>query len=287
MEEVGETMEGWTEIDKDEFFAFAIKSTKDKASVSDYGKIAVRYRYQGPQDSRNRDFCSKVLQLGLVFRKEDINNMSITNANKEFGVYDIFRYKGSYNCRHRWQEVFYKRDEKVSDQKRPTAISDRILDGTTYNLPVIQKNGVADREIFAAYEELDEKQILVGPLMKANKLIKRVDDMGEYFVYFDADTIEKLAYKFMEQKLIDRVNIEHDSSDMVDDAFLVESWIVKDPKNDKSAFYGYEPKKGDWYGMYKIKDKAIWDEYIKTGKVKGFSVEGYFNDKIISHGRNA
>ncbi len=286
MEEVGETMEGWTEIDKDEFFAFAIKSTKDKASVSDYGKIAVRYRYKGPQDSRNRDFCSKVLRLGLVFRKEDINNMSITNANKEFGVYDIFRYKGSYNCRHRWQEVFYKRDEKVSDQKRPTAISDRILDGTTYNLPVIQKNGVADREIFAAYEDLDEKQILVGPLMKANKLIKRVDEDGEYFVYFDADTIEKLAYKFMEEKLIDRVNIEHDSSDMVNDAFLVESWIVKDPKNDKSAFYGYEPKKGDWYGMYKIKDKAIWDEYIRTGKVKGFSVEGYFNDKIISHGRN-
>ena len=74
----------------------------------------------------------------------------------------------------------------------------------------------------------------------------------------------------------------------LDDVFLVESWIVKDPKNDKSSFYGYEPKKGDWYGMYKIKDTTqFWDEYIKTGKVKGFSVEGYFNDKIISHGRNA
>ena len=31
------------------------------------------------------------------------------------------------------KKYLYKRDEKVSDQKRPTAISDRILDGTTYN----------------------------------------------------------------------------------------------------------------------------------------------------------
>ena len=148
---------------------------------------------------------------------------------------------------------------------------------------IVDKDGVVDKVNFAAYEELDEKQILVGPLMKANKLIKRVDEEGEYFVYFDADSIEKIAYKFMEEKLIDRVNIEHDSSDMISDAFLVESWIVKDPKNDKSAFYGYEPKKGDWYGMYKIKNDEVWDEYIRTGKVKGFSVEGYFNDKIITN----
>ena len=70
--------------------------------------------------------------------------------------------------------------------------------------------------IFAAYEELDEKQILVGPLMKANKLIKRVDDMKENILFtLMQTTIEKLAYRFMEEKLIDRVNIEHDSSDMV------------------------------------------------------------------------
>jgi hypothetical protein len=33
--------------------------------------------------------------------------------------------------------------------------------------------------------------------------------------------------------------------------------------------------------MYKIDDKNIWDKYIKTGKVKGFSVEGYFSEKLI------
>ena len=284
---VGEKMEGWVEVTKDEFFkeAFAsIKSDPDSSSIADFGQIAVRYRYDGPRDSRNRDFCAKVLDLGLVFRREDLNNLSLQGANEEFGVYDIFRYKGSYNCRHRWQEVFYKRDSNITDYSRPMAISQRILDGTTFNNPVIQKDGVADREIFAAYESLDEQQIVVGPLMTPNKLIKRVDENNEeYFVYFDEDTIERLAYKFMEDKLVDKVNIEHNSGDMVSDAYLVESWIVKDPEKDKALFYGYAPKKGQWFGMYKIKNKEVWDKYVKTGKVKGFSVEGWFNDKMISY----
>ena len=279
--------DGWIEITAEEAIkeAFAtIKSTPDDSSIADFGQIAVRYRYDGPRDSRNRDFCGKVMDMALVYRREDINNLSVMGANEEFGIYDVFRYKGSYNCRHRWQEVFYKRDSDITNDKKPLAISQRILDGTTINNPVIQKDGVADKQVFAAYEDLDEKQIVVGPLMTPNKLIKRIDaDNQEYFVYFDEDTIEKLAYKFMEDKLVDKVNIEHNSGKMVEDAYLVESWIVKDPENDKSLFYGYAPKKGQWFGMYKIKNKDVWDKYVRTGKVRGFSVEGWFNDKMISY----
>ena len=281
---VGETMEGWIEIEPEEAIkeAFAsIKSTPDEPSIADFGKIAVRYRYTGPYDSRNRKFCRQLMTLDLVFRREDINRLAITGANEEFGVYDVFAYKGSYNCRHYWQEVFYRRDDSINNNSEPMAISQRILDGTTVNTPVIQRNGRADREIFSA---LDDKQMLIGPLMTPNKLIKRLDDNGdEYFVYFDEQTIEKIAYKFMADKLVDRVNIEHDSNDMVDDAYLVETWIVKDPEKDKALFYGYAPKKGQWFGMYKIKNKQVWDEYVKTGKVKGFSVEGFFNDKLLTN----
>ena len=277
---VGEKMEGWVEVDKDEFYshvAFSITSTPNDPSQADFGQVAVRYRYDGPRDSKNRDFCAKVLNLGLVFRREDINNMSLKGDNTEFGTYDIFRYKGSYNCRHRWQEVFFKRDNTITDTKKPEAISNRILDGTTYNNPVIQKNGIADREIFSA---LDEQQIVIGPLMTPNKLINRVDENGEaYYVYFDEQTIEEIAYKMMREKLLDKVNIEH--NDIIDDAYMVETWIVKDPEKDKANFYGYTPKKGQWFGMYKIANKDIWDNYVKTGKVKGFSVEGWFTDKIL------
>jgi len=134
-----------------------------------------------------------------------------------------------------------------------------------------------------AQAELDEKQMLIGPLMKANKLIPRLDDNGDkYFVYFDADTIEKLSYKLMQDKLVDAVNIEHDNSTPVKDVILVETWIVKDPVNDKSVLYSYTPSIGDWFGIYKVNNKDIWDNYVKTGKVKGFSTEGYFVEKALN-----
>ena len=223
LDEVGEEMSGWVELSKDEFYkeAFAtITSNPNKPSTADFGNIAVRYRYTGPVDNRNRKFCSRVMRLNKVYRIEDINNLSIQGTNEEFGIYDIFRYKGSYNCRHYWKEVFYKRENTITNDKRPLANSNRILDGTTLNRPVIQtKTGKADRETFAA---LDEQQMLIGPLMVPNKLILRKDEDGnDYYVYFTADTIKKLSYKMMKDKLIDSVNIEHNSSNKVEDAFLL------------------------------------------------------------------
>jgi hypothetical protein len=135
---------------------------------------------------------------------------------------------------------------------------------------------------FAA--ELADKQMLVGPLMTPGKLIPRVDEETgeEYQVFFSKETIEKIAYKMMQDKLVDAVNIEHDGAHRVDDAYLVETWIVKDPEADKSALYGFQPVTGQWYGMYKIDNRRVWNEYVKTGKVKGFSVEGYFYNNVLT-----
>ena len=134
---------------------------------------------------------------------------------------------------------------------------------------------------FAA--ELQEKQMLVGPLMTPSKLIPRKDENGdEYMVYFTADTIEKIAYKMMQDKLVDKVNIEHDSNDSVADVYLVETWIVKDPEHDKATLYGFSPVLGEWYGIYKVGNGRVWNEYVKTGKVKGFSVEGFFYNNLLT-----
>lgn len=134
---------------------------------------------------------------------------------------------------------------------------------------------------FAA--ELAEKQMLIGPLMVANKLIPRVDENGEeYKVFFSKDTIEKIAYKMMKDGLADSVNIEHDGANKVDDVYLVETWLVKDPQHDKSTLYGFSPNVGDWYGIYKVGNGRVWNEYIKSGKVKGFSLEGYFLNNTLT-----
>jgi len=134
-----------------------------------------------------------------------------------------------------------------------------------------------------SFAALDEQQMLVGPLMVPNKLIPRLDDNGDkYYVYFTEDTIKKLSYKMMKDKLIDSVNIEHNSADKVQDAYLVESWLIEDELTDKSKKYGFDLPKGTWMGMYKIDNKKIWDEYVKTGRVRGYSIEGYFSNYTMS-----
>ena len=280
---------GYIEVDKDAFYrqCYAqIITTPNKSSTADFGQLAVRYRYTGPKDDRNRKFCSRLLKLNKIFRREDINNLSIVGENVEFGIYDIFRYKGSYNCRHYWAEKFYKRDSTISKAKRALADSTRILDGTTTNNAVIQKSGKSDADPGLAktsFAALDEKQMLVGPLMVPNKLIPRLDDEGnEYYVYFTEETIKKLSYKMMKDKLIDSVNIEHDNTDKVSDAYLVESWLIEDAGTDKSKKYGFNLPKGTWMGMYKIDNLKVWENYVKTGLVKGFSIEGFFEQYTMS-----
>jgi hypothetical protein len=147
----------------------------------------------------------------------------------------------------------------------------------------VNEASTGKRRNFAA--ELQDKQMLVGPLMTPGKLIARIDEETgeEYQVFFSKETIEKIAYKMMQDKLVDSVNIEHDGAHRVDDAYLVETWIVKDPEADKSVLYGFLPVTGQWYGMYKIDNRRVWNEYVKTGKVKGFSVEGYFLNNILTY----
>jgi hypothetical protein len=35
---------------------------------------------------------------------------------------------------------------------------------------------------------------------------------------------------------------------------------------------------GSWVGTVKVNNDVIWRDYVKTGIVKGFSIEGYFAD---------
>jgi hypothetical protein len=72
--------------------------------------------------------------------------------------------------------------------------------------------------------------------------------------------------------------LEHKES--LDGLTLVESWLVEDKVHDKSRKYGMDVPLGTWMGSVKVNNDEIWKEYVKTGKVKGFSIEGYFADKM-------
>jgi hypothetical protein len=56
--------------------------------------------------------------------------------------------------------------------------------------------------------------------------------------------------------------------------------MVEDKQKDKSAVYGLDVPVGTWMVAVKVDNEAIWQEWVKEGKVKGFSIEGYFADKL-------
>jgi len=54
----------------------------------------------------------------------------------------------------------------------------------------------------------------------------------------------------------------------------------EDDVHDKSRKYGMNVPVGTWMGAVKVNNDEVWNDYVKTGKVKGFSIEGYFADKM-------
>jgi hypothetical protein len=56
---------------------------------------------------------------------------------------------------------------------------------------------------------------------------------------------------------------------------VVESWIIENSKQDKSAIYGFELPEGTWMISMKVDNEEVWNK-VKSGDIKGFSIEGYF-----------
>lgn len=100
-------------------YNFAITSNPDEKSKLDTGLFKIRYKYEGPKDDANRTFCHNVLTKDLIYRKEDIDQMSFRSENSQFGTYSIFRYKGSYGCRHKWDRLVFFRKRNTNGQFLP------------------------------------------------------------------------------------------------------------------------------------------------------------------------
>ena len=145
--------------------------------------------------------------------------------------------------------------------------------------PAIEEDFVAlaDQEIKLA--EVDkEKRILMGALLIPNKPIYRRNGEEEYYVYFSKDTILKTAQMFLMKGNQNNSTLEHQLP--LNGLSLVESWIVEDEQKDKSRVYDMNVPVGTWMGAVKVNNEEVWNDYVKTGRVKGFSIEGYFADKM-------
>ena len=145
--------------------------------------------------------------------------------------------------------------------------------------PAIESDFIAlsNQEIKLA--EVDkEKRLLMGALLIPNKPIYRRNGDNEYYVFFSKETILKASQIYLQKGNQSNSTLEHKSE--LKGLTLVESWIVEDKDKDKTALYGLDAPVGSWVGSVKVDNDEVWNDYVKTGKVKGFSIEGYFADKL-------
>jgi len=120
----------------------------------------------------------------------------------------------------------------------------------------------------------EEKREVVGLALVPNKKILRRKDNVEFDIMFSESTIEKVQELYLKNLRANNVTIDHESK--VDGVSLIESWIVEDPKNDKSNIYGLNAVKGSWVVKMKIYNDEVY-EGVKLGKFNGFSIEGMFD----------
>ena len=145
--------------------------------------------------------------------------------------------------------------------------------------PAIEEEFVALKSDEIKLAEISkEKKILMGALLIPNKPIYRKNGEDEYYIYFSKDTVVKASQMYLTKGNQNNSTLEHQHE--LSGLSLVESWLVEDEVHDKSRKYGMNVPIGTWMGSVKVNNDEIWNEYVKTGKVKGFSIEGYFADKM-------
>jgi hypothetical protein len=125
----------------------------------------------------------------------------------------------------------------------------------------------------------EEKRMLISPALIPDKQIFRYDPNtdSDYYVYFSKDTVRKASELYLKNNNHHKATQEH--TERVSGVLTVESWIIEDTKTDKSTLYGFSLPKGTWMVKMKIENEDLWQK-IKSGELKGLSIEGYFTDKM-------
>lgn len=131
----------------------------------------------------------------------------------------------------------------------------------------------SDKELKFADIDKDKRRVM-GLILEPNKLVYRNQGGQEFNVFFTAQDIEDVSYNFQKQKNQNNSTIGHSGSN-IDGVSFVETWLVENPEKDKSTNFGFSYPKGSWMGVMQIDNEDVWLDYVKTGKVKGFSIDAF------------
>jgi hypothetical protein len=158
-----------------------------------------------------------------------------------------------------------------------TAENDGIEALSLVKFPATEENWVALNNHRIEFKSIDdEKRIIIGLALVPDKLIYRKNGDYEYNIKFSKETVKKAGQLYLKKLNNNNATLEHKTE--VDGVSVVESWIVENPKMDKSAIYNLNAIEGSWAVIMSIENDKVWQE-IKDGTYLGISVEGYFSDE--------
>ena len=148
--------------------------------------------------------------------------------------------------------------------------------------PAIDENWVtlSEQLLFKAQDQ--ERRIVMGPALIPDKPIYRRKGEEEFHIFFSKETVRKSMELYFKNGRQNSATVEHEVG--IASTTVVESWIIEG-EQDKSKMYGFDLPVGTWMVSMKIESEPIWDEWVKTGRLKGFSIEGYFKkrEELSSH----
>lgn len=292
-EEHGEIItEEYTYIKENEEFTSVTDVAKAIQGLDILSKLGIgsgepaetKYRYTGP--SAQRSFCKAMMRLNKMYSISDMDTLrsrlSVVNPNMGpdgRNSYDVFKYKGSVNCRHFWSKlaVFKPEGGRVLVIEQGPAEGDA---GKSNNASSPSPTGSVSNNARYGFSIMDnEKRIVAGPLMIPNQMILRRDENGQaYYVYFSADTVKRIQERFNQEQKQNYTDRQHDGQILTDN-ILIEQWIVEHPTYDKSKFYGFDRlPMNTWFGVYKVNDEDTWAR-VKNGELRGFSCAGNFIER--------
>lgn len=270
----------------------AIEAVDRLDNVVESALGVVKYRYAGRLRTNSRNFCRTMIGLNKIYSPEELVALGMAMSGVSSSIYPdgtgfdiqfvngkfvpvveggVGQWMGGPNCGHYWQMV----------REYPSGVVEVLgrAEGDM-GIPMRDRANNGYRMSSTFHFSDDDQMIVTGPAMVADQKILRMDEDGNPFhVFFSADTIKKIAQKFLANSKHNNTDINHDG-EVVQENTLLESWIVEDPEMDKSKRLGYDVPVGTWFVSLKINNKDTWEK-IKSGELTGYSVEGSFLEKLI------
>ena len=139
--------------------------------------------------------------------------------------------------------------------------------------PAVERNFIQlSKEVKLSLNE--EKRELLGVALIPDFPIYRRDEQGEYYVTFSAESIRKIAIDFYKKLNVNMADVEH-THNLENGITYFQSMIVDKENGICPAAFKDLPD-GTWIVGCKVDNDEVWDA-VKSGEVKGFSIDGYFH----------